>query len=120
MRCLPIVLLFASCGSAPPAPPAMPDSAGRGIVQCDQEPPAGAATWQRPAWHAGDKFTLVRGAILRGDFVVREATGTHYTIATGGPAPASAVTSLAKSTFLIHGLSMCPTACALPSTITPS
>lgn len=85
-HCLPIVFLLAACGSAPPAPPAMPampEGSGRGVVQSDEQAPAGAATWARPVWRAGDRFTFVRGGVLRGEFVVTDATAEHYAMRIG-------------------------------------
>jgi hypothetical protein len=80
---LPIAALslLAACGSAPPAGSA--GDAGRGVVAFDAEPPAGATTWARPAWRTGDRFVLLRGERLRGEFRVTAATDTHYAIDTG-------------------------------------
>jgi hypothetical protein len=70
-----MVFLFAACGAAPPA---LPDGVGRGLVQCDKEPPAGATTWQRPEWRVGDQFVFLRGESVKGEFVVTAVTAEHY------------------------------------------
>lgn len=85
MRGLAMSLLLVACHAAPPeAPAAAASASGAGVVQCDREPPPGAATWQRPTWRVGDRFRLVRGELMKGDFVVTAATDSHYAIGVGG------------------------------------
>jgi hypothetical protein len=76
-------LALACGGCQAPPPPALPEAEGRGVVEADREPPAGAATWARPTWNVGDRFVLVRGERLRGEFRVTAATPTHYAIDPG-------------------------------------
>ncbi len=71
---------FAACHTPPPP---LPDGTGRGVVAFDATPPAGAATWPRPSWRAGDRFVLVRGERRRGEFRVSAATASHYAIDAG-------------------------------------
>ena len=71
MRALVIVsslVLVSACQGAPE--PSMPEGMGRGLVQFDVEPPAGATTWDRPEWRVGERFVAVQGERSRGDFRV--------------------------------------------------
>jgi hypothetical protein len=70
-----------ACTAPPPAPGA--SASGRGLVQWDHDPPPGAATWSRPTWHVGDRFVLLRGERLRGEFRVTAATAEHYALDPG-------------------------------------
>lgn len=79
MRATLLAVLLVSCASAP----ALPEATGRGLLQCDSTPPAGATTWSRPTWRVGDRFVLVRGEKLRGEFTVTAATATHYALDAG-------------------------------------
>lgn len=74
--------LFAACASAPPALPTA-EHAAAGVTSFDEQPPAGAETWQRPTWQVGDTFTLVRGDRLRGTFEVLDDQDGVYSIDVG-------------------------------------
>ncbi len=52
-------------------------------MQFDAEPPRGSSTWQRPEWRLGDRFVLVRGGLVKGEFRVAAVTDTHYELDTG-------------------------------------
>ncbi len=80
---LTLLLGAAACAGAPEAPGA-PESTGRGIVEFDREPPAGAATWQRPLWRVGEKFVLRRGERVQGEFRVTAIEDGAYVLDTGG------------------------------------
>jgi hypothetical protein len=67
-----------ACRAAPKAPPV-----GRGIVHADTEVPPGAATFARPEWRVGDRFVLVRGERLRGEFRVVGVEPGAYVIDVG-------------------------------------
>jgi hypothetical protein len=77
-RCfvLTFAAAFAGCGSAPP--PALPDGMGRGLLQADTEPPAGATTYERPDWLVGQSFVLVRGDVAGVQFFVESVDATGY------------------------------------------
>ena len=74
--------LLPACASTPDLPP-LPDGEGKGVVSEDQQPPPGAATWQRPTWRQGDRFTYVRGGLVRAALAVTAATPQHYALALG-------------------------------------
>lgn len=51
--------------------------AGAGLVSFDREPPAGQATFARPAWKPGDRFVYRKGHLVRLPFRV-EADGEGW------------------------------------------
>lgn len=72
-----LLLLLSACASGP-AP--LPEGEGKGIVAFDPTPPAGAELFQRPTWHVGDRFTLLRGGRQKLEQRVVAVTGTGYEI----------------------------------------
>lgn len=62
------MLAATACQGAPAT--AMPEGEGRGLVASDDTPPPGATTYERPTWHEGDRFTLLRGERVAGTFAV--------------------------------------------------
>ena len=81
MRWLCCSLLLGACASVPDLPQA--DTDGIGLTASDEQAPVGVEVWHRPQWRVGDRFTLVRGQLLRGDFEVVQAEGGVYTIDVG-------------------------------------
>lgn len=75
---LAVVAAFAGCGSAPPA--TLPDGVGRGLLQADAKPPAGATTYERPTWRTGQTFVLVRGDVVGAQFAVEAAAADGYVV----------------------------------------
>lgn len=77
--CLVVAVLFgAGCAGAPA--PAMPDGVGRGLLTVDTDPPAGAATYERPTWHVGQTFALVRGDFVGARFLVEAVDDAGYVV----------------------------------------
>jgi hypothetical protein len=75
MRCAAMVVLAclsaSACRTDPPPPlPPLPEGAGRGLLGFDAGPPAGARTFERPQWRAGERFVAVQGERLRGAVAV--------------------------------------------------
>ena len=64
-------------------PPSMPDGMGRGLVQADATPPAGATTWARPEWQKGERFAAVQGERSHGAFVVVAVEPEAYVLDVG-------------------------------------
>ena len=76
-----LFVAFAACQGAPA--PTMPDGMGRGLVQFAAAPPAGAATWARPEWQQGERFTAVQGERSQGAFVVVAVEPEAYVLDVG-------------------------------------
>jgi hypothetical protein len=52
--------------------------AGKGLVTADREPPAGAETFEVPAWKVGDRFVYQKGGFARLAFRLESTTdGVH-------------------------------------------
>lgn len=75
-----LCLTMAACQSSPAA---LPESHGRGLVRADESPPADVATYERPTWREGDRFSMVRGEQLRGTYEVTSTDGDVYSIDDG-------------------------------------
>ena len=73
---IPVALLtlLAACHGTPP----LPEGSGRGLIAFDPAPPAGAQVWERPTWHQGDHFVLLRGGKQRLDVTVAVADEKGY------------------------------------------
>lgn len=65
------------------APTSMPDGMGRGLVEADAAPPAGATTWARPEWQQGERFAAVQGERSHGAFVVTAVEPEAYVLDVG-------------------------------------
>lgn len=78
-----IGVLFFAFGACQGAPPSMPDGMGRGLVQADAAPPAGATTWARPEWQKGERFAAVQGERSHGAYVVVAVEPEAYVIDIG-------------------------------------
>lgn len=70
-------LLLAACGAVAPT---LPDGMGRGLLQADATPPAGAVVFERPTWREGCSFTLARGDVVVAKFVVTARSEHGYTV----------------------------------------
>jgi hypothetical protein len=77
-----VLLAFAACAGGPPASPQ--GSTARGLIEADPAAPEGAKLYQRPAWHVGDSYELVRGGILRGKFTVEAIADGDYLVRDAG------------------------------------
>lgn len=75
-RTILLLGLLAACSSGPVVPP----GTGRGLVDFDTTPPAGAQTWNRPTWQVGDKISLVRGGVWKVAFEVTGIDDKGYVI----------------------------------------
>lgn len=60
-RLLLLPFFLSACASSPPGP----DVEGQGLVSVDATPPPGAELFERPQWHAGDRFVFRNGDRLR-------------------------------------------------------
>ena len=69
-------LLLAACAS----PPMLAEGDGAGLQAVDTTAPAGAKVYERPEWHVGDRFTLVRGTLMEADFAVVQASADGYVL----------------------------------------
>jgi hypothetical protein len=67
-RLLVLAFVLTACAS-----PALPPGSGEGLTAFDREAPAGAETFARPQWTAGDRFVLRRGDQLTMAFRAQEA-----------------------------------------------
>ena len=77
--------LGACAGGAGPGEPAAPPS-GAGLLSFDAEAPAGAKTWERPAWRVGQTFAVRIGERAKSEFRVAAIDGDAYVLDTGsGP-----------------------------------
>ena len=75
-----LLLALTACHGAPTS---LPDGMGRGLVEADASPPAGAATWARPEWQQGERFAAVQGELSHGAFVVTAVEPEAYVLDVG-------------------------------------
>ncbi len=74
-----VLAVAAACNSTPSLPPVGESGVG-GLVAFDPAAPASTQVWQRPEWHQGDRFVLVRGGKQRIEFEVATVTDDDYTL----------------------------------------